>query len=166
MRLMPSHSHWLHALYLEVCYQAKRSRPKSISSAICAFLACSIMLFVAGTEQAKAGIDTGAIFKSLTGDGQASIEAPSHAKSQSRSIYNLGGYSIRGPSTKQVQFISISPPSIKAGCNGISAHFGGFSFISGSEISRLIDAIAKAAPGMILNLVIKQLYPFARTSSS
>jgi conjugative transfer pilus assembly protein TraH len=46
-----------------------------------------------------------------------------------------------------------------AGCGGISAHFGGFSFVSGAQIEQLIKNIGQNAVGMVVSVVIKTLCP-------
>jgi hypothetical protein len=69
-----------------------------------------------------------------------------------------GNLSVHVPSDT-VQFVSISPPSLSAGCGGISMYFGGFSFISGAAFGKLIQAIMQAAPGYVINLAIRTLCP-------
>ena len=113
-----------------------------------------IPLFLIQSTVAVAGVE--ADFKSML--GKVNIQDSGSVKTQSRHVYYGGGASIRfGHSS--VSFISFDPPTISAGCGGISAHFGGFSFISGEQIQKLIQNIGQAAMGYAVHLAIKTLCP-------
>lgn len=81
--------------------------------------------------------------------------------SAARSGFSAGGVEMRIPRPENTpQLLSVTPPRISAGCNGISAHFGGFSFISGAEFGNLLKQIASgAALGFVSSLVMKTLCP-------
>ncbi len=84
--------------------------------------------------------------------GAAVLNSPGHT------TFYGGSLSVHVPSDT-VQFISISPPSFSAGCSGINMYFGGFSFISGANFGKLIQAVMQAAPGYVINLAIRTLCP-------
>lgn len=118
------------------------------------------MAFLVGIQpMTSSAADLGAAFNSLLPSGSAaSVTAPGRYTAGARNIFIGGGVEVRFPSSN-VSLFSIAPPSFSAGCQGISAHFGGFSFISGKEIETLVKNIAAGAPGMVVNLVIKALCP-------
>lgn len=83
-------------------------------------------------------------------------------KSQSRTIYSFGGgmATARG---KKVSLMAVDPPSVSAGCGGISWHFGGFAFISAEEIRQMIEAISQAALGVVIDLALSTLCPMCHS---
>ena len=105
-------------------------------------------------------IDLNNAFNSLVANGNmnAAINKPGHFQSGARHIFSAGGVDVRMPRT-QVSLFSITPPSISAGCGGVSAYFGGFSFISGEQIQALVKNIAQGAVGFVIHLAIKTLCP-------
>jgi len=107
-------------------------------------------------------VDLGKAFDNLIGPGVGvTVNQPGRYQSGARNSFSGGGVEVRVPRATNVpQLFSISPPRIEAGCNGISAHFGGFSFISGKEFEALLKQIASgAALGFVTSLVMKTLCP-------
>lgn len=107
-------------------------------------------------------VDLGKAFDNLIGPGVGvTVNQPGRYQSGARNSFSGGGVDVRVPRATNVpQLFSISPPRIEAGCNGISAHFGGFSFISGKEFEALLKQIASgAALGFVTSLVMKTLCP-------
>lgn len=94
-------------------------------------------------------------FSSLLGRGSvAAVNDPGFYQSAARNSFIAGGLDLRVP-RKDVsipQLYSFTPPRITAGCGGISAHFGGFSFISGEE---LVQALRNIAAGVALAFVVQ-----------
>ncbi len=114
------------------------------------------------TPVTSQAVDLGAAFDNLIGPGVGtSVNQPGRFQSGARSGFTAGGAEVRFPrGANMPQLFSISPPRIEAGCNGISAHFGGFSFISGKEFEQLLKQIASgAALGFVTSLVMKTLCP-------
>lgn len=124
---------------------------------ISGLLALALLLqpFTAGA------VDLDEAFSNLLGPGTAvTASAPGRFSSASRTGATLGGFEVRVPRYSVPTLLNATAPSIKAGCNGISAHFGGFSFISGSEFTELMEKIASgAATGFVASLVMKSLCP-------
>lgn len=54
-----------------------------------------------------------------------------------------GGYNINFAPSSNVNLISVTPPSLSAGCGGISAFFGGMSYINGAQIQKLLQNISQ-----------------------
>lgn len=99
-------------------------------------------------------------FQSLTGTSMATVSGPGFYNSQTRNVFIAGGAEVRfPPAQRNISMLSITPPNLSAGCGGISAHFGGFSFISGAQIEQLIKNIGQNAVGMVVSVVIKTLCP-------
>lgn len=119
-----------------------------------------VMAFMVAVSPMLAHADNlGGMFANLTGNGAASTSTSGgRYTSGARNIFVGGGVEMRFPRSS-VTLFSVAPPSFSAGCQGISAHFGGFSFISGKEIEQLVQNIAAGAPGLVINLVIKALCP-------
>lgn len=119
-----------------------------------------VLAFVVAVQplQAHAG-DLGQALSNVMGPGSAATaSAPGRYTAGARNVFVGGGVEMRFPRSN-VTLFSIAPPSYSAGCQGISAHFGGISFISGKEIEALVRNIAQGAPGMVINMVIKALCP-------
>jgi hypothetical protein len=129
-------------------------------------LACTMLaLVMAGQPMVAGAVDLGGAFNNLVGNGAAvSINDPGRFQSSARGGYSGGGIEMRIPrSANSPQLITASPARISAGCNGISAHFGGFSFISGAEFGRLLKQIGSgAALGFVSSLVMKSLCPMCQ----
>lgn len=87
-------------------------------------------------------------------DIKTSAVDPGVYKSKTRTTISGGSFSARVPTTS-FTLISYTPPSISAGCNGIDAHFGGFSFVNGVDYQKLVENIMQNALGLVINLAIK-----------
>lgn len=126
---------------------------RKLLSAFCLFLATALV--TVQTAQAQE-LSASKIFNAI--GGTTSFDRGGSVHSQARSIYSLGG----GMTTfqgKRVSLFAADPPSFSAGCNGISWHFGGFSFISMDEIRRLVEAVAQASVGIAVDLAMQTLCP-------
>lgn len=106
----------------------------------------------------------GEAFDSLLSGGNATLTEPGRVATSVRGAVTLGGVSVRFPRrSDRVQLFSITPPNLKGGCNGIDLHLGGFSYVSGEEIEKLMKAISQSARGMVIQLVITKLCPQCAT---
>lgn len=68
----------------------------------------------------------------------------------------FGGSSIRYPN-KKLKLMTIDPPRLSMGCNGIDAHLGGFSFISGQQLVEDLKLIAKGVPALLYQMALKAI---------
>jgi hypothetical protein len=123
-----------------------------------ALLALAGGLFLSAIPHAWAGGIGGAL-SSLLSSANVSANGPGYYSSEARGVYLMGGSDVRFPTRISPTLISVNPPYIYAGCGGISAYFGGFSYISGSQIKQLISEIAQNSIGMVSMLAIKELCP-------
>lgn len=126
-------------------------------------LMASVMALSMLLQPFSAGaVDLGDAFKSLLGpETGVAVNAPGRYQSSARTGFSAGGLDVRVPRRNAPPILfTASTPKISAGCNGISAHFGGFSFISGEEFVKLLKDIASgAALGFVSALVMKTLCP-------
>lgn len=107
-------------------------------------------------------VDLGSAFTNLLGPGAgATVNSPGRYQSGARTGFTGGGLDVRLPRPGNAPALfSVTPPKFEAGCNGISAHFGGFSFISGAEFEALLKQIASGAvTGFVTSLLFKTLCP-------
>ena len=115
-------------------------------------------IFLSATPHAWAGGIGGAL-SNLLSSANVSANGPGYYSSEARGVYLMGGGNVRFPTRISPTLISVNPPYLYAGCGGISAYFGGFSYISGSQIKQLISEIAQNSIGMVSMLAIKELCP-------
>ena len=83
---------------------------------------------------------------------------PTYFKGPSRQGFSLGSFKVFLPNSR-ITPISITPPSIRATCGGISAYFGGFSFIDADKFVQLLQNIMNAAAGYFFEMAVEQLCP-------
>lgn len=96
-------------------------------------------------------------FYSSAGAG-VNATAPQAIATQSAVGYSGGGLSWRVPS-KNFQPISITPPSLKAGCGGIDAYLGGFSFPNKDAFVQALRNFGQAAVGYFFELALRTMAP-------
>lgn len=75
-----------------------------------------------------------------------------------RGMVTGGGFTIRTP-IQNIPFYNIQLPRIDAGCGGIDAFMGSFSFISGDQLVAALRNIASAALGYAFQLALKAMCP-------
>lgn len=123
-----------------------------------ALLALAGGLFLSAVPSAWAGGISGALSNLLSGT-DVSANGPGYFSSEARGVYLMGGAQVRFPTRTSPTLLSVNPPYVYAGCGGISAYFGGFDYISGSQIEQLIKEIAQNSVGLVSMLAIKELCP-------
>lgn len=96
-------------------------------------------------------------FYSTAGAG-ANITAPAAIHTQNSSGFAGGGVSWRIPSTT-INPVQITPPSIKAGCNGIDAFLGGYSFVNKAAFVQALRNFGQAAVGYFFQLALRSMAP-------
>lgn len=120
-------------------------------------LMLSLPLLAVYPDMAEA-MSAGQAFNSLLGNADTSTTAPGYYHTEARNAFVAGGFDVHF-ANNNFQLINITPPSIQAGCGGISMFFGGFSFISGAQFSQLVQNIMEAALGYAIQLAIQTLCP-------
>ena len=79
-------------------------------------------------------------------------------ESQAGGYVSAGAVVARTP-IRSYNLITITPPSISAGCGGIDAYLGGFSFINEAGFTSLLRNIGNNATGYIFNLALQTFAP-------
>jgi len=81
-------------------------------------------------------------------------------KNQAVGYYgSLGGIQERHPIVGAISPITMTPPSISAGCGGVDFFMGGFKLASGDEYIKLLSAIGKNSASLAFMLAIKTVSP-------
>ncbi len=96
-------------------------------------------------------------FYSSAGAG-VNTTAPQAIATQSAVGFSGGGLSWRVPN-KNFQPFSITPPSLKAGCGGIDAYLGGFSFPNKDAFVQALRNFGQAAVGYFFELALRTMAP-------
>lgn len=78
--------------------------------------------------------------------------------------YMTGGSVYLRDPVKNVQLISMQVPSLNAGCGGIDAYLGAFSFINGEELQRFVKQIMSNAAGYAFDLALQTVTPELKTA--
>ncbi|MCL1446522.1 conjugal transfer protein TraH, partial [Klebsiella quasipneumoniae] len=60
--------------------------------------------------------------------------------------------------------ISMTLPDINAGCGGIDAYLGSFSFINGEQLQRFVKQIMSNAAGYFFDLALQTTVPEIKTA--
>jgi len=84
------------------------------------------------------------------------LTSPNAASNQKRSYYSAGGFSAR-VKHKSDPLMSVSLPSISAGCGGIDVFFGGVSFLNPSYLIEKATGMLKNAPYVAFSIGLKAL---------
>lgn len=111
-----------------------------------AMIAMTAMLATTTAAQAG-GIDS-----MLQGMYTASAN-PSYAATANMNVYSAGYVAVRTP-LQQFNVIAFTPPNINAGCGGIDAYFGAFSFINSTQLEALIKAIGQDAIPFLFKMAL------------
>lgn len=78
--------------------------------------------------------------------------------------YASGGSLYARTQVKNIQLISMTLPDINAGCGGIDAYLGSFSFISGEQLQRFVKQIMSNAAGYFFDLALQTTVPEIKTA--
>lgn len=73
--------------------------------------------------------------------------------------YASGGSIYARTQVKQIQLVSMTLPDINAGCGGIDAYLGAFSFINGEQLQRFAKQIMSNAAGYFFDLALQTTVP-------
>lgn len=96
------------------------------------------------------------MFASLGAKGN--LSTPGAYQDQAAGYYTGGGFVLRQRNTT-FHPIQVSLPHVGAGCNGIDAYFGGFSFMKGEQMIRMLRSLGSQAPTYALQLGLKTMSP-------
>jgi conjugative transfer pilus assembly protein TraH len=88
----------------------------------------------------------------------ANVTGPDVVKGQMGGTLSGGGLYLRSP-RRSMQVFAMDPPRFTAGCGGIDAYMGSFSFISGEKLTQFIRSVAQNAPPLLFKMAIETMSP-------
>jgi len=121
-----------------------------------ATLICLIGLLLAAPVCADVNSDMNHFFGKLGFEGNTS--RPQVWQGQAAG-YASGGSLYMRTAVRQIQMVSLSPPSLNAGCGGIDAYLGSFSHIDGEAMQRFVKQIMGNAAGYFFDLALQTTVP-------
>lgn len=114
------------------------------------------LLVTAGSSQASIQSDLDDFFNKM--GGGANISSGTTVKGQSAGYLVGGSMYVRTP-VRTINLISVTVPSISAGCGGIDAYLGAFSFINTDQLQAMAKGIMSNAIGYAFNLALETVCP-------
>ena len=106
--------------------------------------------------QASVDADLNKFFNDLGGGSNYTSGAVMQGQSAG---YMTGGSFFARVPTRNIQLISITLPSISAGCGGIDAYLGAFSFINSEQLQAMAKMIMSNAIGYAFDLALETTCP-------
>lgn len=119
-------------------------------------LPCLILALLAVPAQADVNNDLHKFFNKLGFEGNATRAAVWQGQAAG---YVTGGNLFLRNQVNHLQLVSFTPPSITAGCGGIDAYLGSFSFINSEQIERFIKQLMGNAVGYFFDLALQTAVP-------
>lgn len=123
-------------------------------------LLVTTMFCVSGTAYADVNNDLNDFFMKL--GGGSNFTDSGIVKGQSAG-YLLGGSLYMRTPVRNIQLISITLPSVNAGCGGIDAYLGAFSYINSDQLKALGKQILSNAIGYAFDLALEVTCPQCRS---
>lgn len=113
-----------------------------------------IVMWALAASAADASLET--IFNSL--GSSTNVTHPGGYQDQAAGYYSGGGFAMR---SKRTSFnpINVTLPSIKAGCGGIDAYMGSFSFMKADQLVKLLKSLGSQAASYAFQLALKTTAP-------
>ncbi|HGC4229690.1 TPA: conjugal transfer mating-pair stabilization protein TraG [Escherichia coli] len=122
---------------------------------------CAALLTVTPAASADVNSDMNQFFNKL---GFASNTTQPGVWQGQAAGYAYGGSLYARTQVKNVQLISMTLPDINAGCGGIDAYLGSFSFINGEQLQRFVKQIMSNAAGYFFDLALQTTVPEIKTA--
>lgn len=109
-----------------------------------------------GNAAADVNSDMNKFFNKLGFD--SNVTGPAAWQGQAAG-YATGGNIFLRNQVKQLQIVSFSPPSLTAGCGGIDAYLGSFSYINSEQITQFVQQLMNNAAGYLFDLALQTTVP-------
>ncbi|MCL6746919.1 conjugal transfer pilus assembly protein TraH [Kosakonia sp. R1.Fl] len=119
-------------------------------------LAFVLSLYSAGTAYAGLQDDMNNFFNDMS---YASNTTTAKVWQGQAARYVSGGSFYARTGNKNIQLVSISLPSINAGCGGIDVYLGGFSFINSDQIIAFVKQTMANSTGYFFDLALETTVP-------
>ena len=84
------------------------------------------------------------------------VTAPDVVSTQMRGTLSGGGVYLRTP-VDNIQVMSLDLPRFSAGCGGIDAYLGSFSFITAEKLTQFIRKLTQQVPPLLFKMAIGQM---------
>ncbi|EGB2808601.1 conjugal transfer protein TraH [Salmonella enterica] len=124
-------------------------------------LCCAVMLALSPQSFADVNSDMNQFFNKL---GFASNTTQPAVWQGQAAGYATGGSLYARTQVKNIQLVSMTLPDINAGCGGIDAYLGSFSFINGEQLQRFVKQIMSNAAGYFFDLALQTTVPEIKTA--
>ncbi|MDU4310264.1 MAG: conjugal transfer protein TraH [Klebsiella michiganensis] len=122
---------------------------------------CGMLLGVSLTAAADVNGDMNNFFNKL---GFASNTSQPQVWQGQAAGYASGGSLYARTQVKTIQLVSMTLPDINAGCGGIDAYLGSFSFINSEQLQRFGKQIMSNAAGYFFDLALQTTVPEIKTA--
>ncbi|PAS77825.1 type-F conjugative transfer system pilin acetylase TraX [Escherichia coli] len=122
---------------------------------------CAALLTVTPAASADVNSDMNQFFNKL---GFASNTTQPGVWQGQAAGYAYGGSLYARTQVKNVHLISMTLPDINAGCGGIDAYLGSFSFINSEQLQRFVKQIMSNAAGYFFDLALQTTVPEIKTA--
>ena len=119
-------------------------------------LSCLVAAALAMPAQADVNTDLNKFFNKLGFEGNATRAAVWQGQAAG---YATGGNLFLRNQVNNLQIASFTPPRITAGCGGIDAYLGSFSFVNSEQIERFIKQLMGNAVGYFFDLALQTAVP-------
>ncbi|MCE9871491.1 MULTISPECIES: conjugal transfer pilus assembly protein TraH [Hafnia] len=119
-------------------------------------LLLGVLIGLSSTASADVNSDMNTFFNKL---GFASNTSQPQVWQGQAAGYASGGSIYARTQVKQIQLVSMTLPDINAGCGGIDAYLGAFSFINGEQLQRFAKQIMSNAAGYFFDLALQTTVP-------
>lgn len=114
------------------------------------------LLCCAPSVQASLDSDLNNYFNKLGFEGNATNAAA--WQGQAAGYATGGNLFLRNP-VRQIQMMSFTPPSLTAGCGGIDAYLGAFSYINSDQLQQFVKNLMANAQGYFFDLALQTVAP-------
>jgi len=119
-----------------------------------------IILPTADTALSDVASELQAMFDSLGVTSTSSSSGAYHSQSRG---YVMGGSAVARTPTKYVTPLVLQAPDLKAGCGGIDAMFGGYSYINSEELKTFLQNAGTQAMGFAFIMALEAVCPTCRS---
>lgn len=115
-------------------------------------LSAITVMAIMGSSVAQANIDQ------FLNDAVVEVQTGRTIQTDTGTLLYGGGLQMRAP-TVNIQPLTITAPSVKAGCGGIDATFGALSYLNVDQIVQLLEGMMAAAPGVMFDMALNAICP-------
>lgn len=120
------------------------------------FLVGTLCFTASASAFASVDSDLNTFFNKLGFEGNATGAAAWQGQAAG---YVTGGNLFLRNQVKQIQVMSLSPPSLTAGCGGIDAYLGAFSFINSDQLQQFVKNLMANSQGYFFDLALQTVAP-------